>query len=217
MSKKIGLLLVGCGVFDGTEIREATLAIMALETANVEIVYLSLNKTQHHVINHNTQSEAKEMRNMLVESARIARGPVYDLEEYDISQLDGLVVPGGFGVAKNACNFATSDKHYQLDKTVEKTLKALSEDKKPLGFACIAPVLAAKVFPGAQLTIGSDPETIKALEKEGALHKLCAANEIALCKQYKVVTTPAYMLDAPLSEIYKGFDAMIQEVIRLTD
>lgn len=217
MSKKIGLLLVGCGVFDGTEIREATLAIMALEKANVEIIYLSLNKTQHHVINHNTQSEAKEMRNMLVESARIARGPVEALESYDVSQLDALIIPGGFGVAKNACNFATSDKEYQVDKLIEKTIKILSESKKPLGFACIAPVLAAKLFPGVELTIGSDPETIKTLEKEGAKHNVCTANEITICKQYNVVTTPAYMLDAPLFEIYKGLDAMVQEVIRLTN
>ena len=215
MSKKMGVLLVGSGVFDGSEIREAVLSILALERAKTNIVYLSLNKTQHHVINHQSQSEAKEMRNMLVESARIARGPVEDLAHYDISQLDGLIVPGGFGVAKNACTFATSDSGYSLDPIVEKTIITLADAKKPMGFVCIAPVLAAKMLPSVTLTIGSDPDTVEALEKEGARHQNCEASDIVVCEKYRVVSTPAYMLDAPLDQIQKGIESMVKEVLQL--
>ena len=215
--KKVGVLLAGSGVYDGSEIREAVLSILALEKAKVNSVYLAPNITQTHVINHQTGTETVASRNVLVESARIARGPVEALETYDASLLDALIIPGGFGVAKNLCDFAFTESDFTIQPDTQKLLEHMQESKKPIGLACIAPVLAAKLFPKVKLTIGNDPSTIKRLEALGATHHVCEASDIVTCESYAVVTTPAYMLNAPLDHIAEGIEKWVNKVLSLIE
>lgn len=214
--KKVGLLLAGSGVYDGSEIREAVLCILALEEMNAEIVFLAPNIAQTQVINHQNGEVQTETRNVLEEAARIARGPVQALEGFETDALDALVVPGGFGVAKNLSDFAFTQSDYSIETSTENFLKALMQDRKPMGFACIAPILAAKLFPGVNITIGNDANTAARLEALGAKHHACEATDIVQCSEYPIVTTPAYMLDAKVAEIAKGIQKMVTAVLAQT-
>ena len=212
---KIGLLLSGCGVFDGAEIHEAVFSLLALTEAGVEVQMMAPDINQYHVINHAAGAPSEgETRNVLVEAARIARGSITSLDQVDLGQLDGLVVPGGFGVAKNFCTFAFEGPECSVDPGVEQFLKTASEQGLPLGFACIAPALAAKVFGAGQLTIGSaeDP-TADGINALGAEHVACTASEVVIDHERKVVSTPAYMLDAPLTDIRAGLKRMVDQVV----
>jgi enhancing lycopene biosynthesis protein 2 len=212
---KIGVLLSGCGVFDGAEIHESVLTLLALSKANVEVQIMAPNRLQAHVINHLMGEPSEgESRNILVEAARIARGQITDLSQVDLSQLDGLILPGGFGVAKNLCSFAFDGVECSVDEDVASLLTQAHDQGLPLGIACIAPALIGKIFGKGQLTVGqlSDPVS-DALNTFGAHACECSASEVIVDTKLKRVSTPAYMLDAPLSHINIGLEKMVNQVV----
>lgn len=214
--KKIGLLLAGSGVFDGSEIREAVLSILSLEKAKADIIFLAPNISQYHVVNHQNGELQTETRNLLEEAARIARGPVTALDSIDSNSLDGLIIPGGFGVAKNLSDFAVTEAEFTVQSDTASLLKEMITAKKPVGLACIAPVLAVPLFPGVKLTVGMDQTVSNRLESLGAYTQNSRADEIVVCPQYTIVSTAAYMLDAPLYDIQKGIDKMVEKVLELS-
>jgi enhancing lycopene biosynthesis protein 2 len=216
--KKIGLLLSGCGFLDGSEIHEAVLTLLAIDRAGAEAVCLAPDRTQYHVINHyNGKAMPNESRNILVESARIARGAIKDLKEIDTLNLDALILPGGYGAAKNLSNYAFNGASCEVNPDVTTAVQSFYKAGKPLGFICIAPVIAAKILGNEhiELTIGNDLETVADIEAMGARHVDCGACNATLCREGKVVSTPAYMLDVPISEVARGIEKLVEEVLGL--
>ena len=217
MSKKIAVILSGCGVYDGAEIHESVITLLRLDQRGAQVECFAPNIPQLHVINHLTGEEMPESRNVLVESARIARGAVKDISEANAADFDALIVPGGFGAAKNLSNFAVEGAGCSVNPQVLELAEAFAEAGKPIGLICISPALAAKIYgPGVTCTIGNDADTAAALDKMGATHHECAVDDIVEDKARKLVTTPAYMLGKNISEVASGINKLVDRVLELT-
>jgi enhancing lycopene biosynthesis protein 2 len=215
--KKIGVVLSGCGVFDGSEIHEATFALLSIDRAGCQAVCMAPN-VGFPVTNHLTKEASGESRNILTESARIARGNILDIADVKAADLDAIVFPGGFGAAKNLCDFATKGAAASINPEVARLLQEMAASSKPIGAICIAPVVIAAVL-GRQLattvTIGNDSGTAAEIEKTGAKHEECPVHEIVVDRRNKIVSTPAYMLATRISEVADGIDKCVREVITL--
>ncbi|MBN2808343.1 MAG: isoprenoid biosynthesis glyoxalase ElbB [Deltaproteobacteria bacterium] len=214
---KIGILLSGCGVKDGSEIHEAVLTMLALDRLGVERLCLAPNVAQSDVVNHFTGESASASRNVLVESARIARGEISDLAKVSASDMDALILPGGFGAAKNLCDFAVAGVRTEVYPEVSRLLWEMHEAKKPIGAICIAPVVIARVFGGLRpkVTIGNDLATAKILESFGAQHQECPVDDIVVDQENRLVTTPAYMLGPGLREIASGIEKLVHQIVAM--
>ncbi|MDF3237508.1 isoprenoid biosynthesis glyoxalase ElbB [Pseudomonas veronii] len=217
MSKKIAVILSGCGVYDGAEIHESVITLLRLDQRGAQVQCFAPDIAQLHVINHLTGEEMPESRNVLVESARIARGNVKDIREANAEDFDALIVPGGFGAAKNLSNFASAGAGCSLNPQVLALAEAFAEAGKPLGLICISPALAAKIYgPGVTCTIGNDADTAAVLDKMGARHQACAVDDIVEDTARKLVSTPAYMLGKNISEVASGINKLVDRVLELT-
>jgi len=218
MKPKVGVLLSGCGVYDGAEIHESVLTLLALDRAGAEAVCLAPDIPQKHVVNHLTGQPAEgETRSVLVEAARIARGEVKDLAGFDPSTLDALLLPGGFGAAKNLCDFAFRGADCEVHPEVARVVRAVHAAGKPVGAVCIAPVILAKLLGGERprLTIGTDLGTAAAIGKMGGEHVSCGGGKAVVDEEKHLVTTPAYMLDSPISEVSAGIEKLVSELLRM--
>ena len=207
-AKNVAVLISGCGFYDGAEITEAVSTLIALSKAGASYQCFSLDKEQMHTIDHIKGAESEPNRNLLTESARIARGEVLDLSEADLNDFDAVILPGGFGVAKNFCNFATAGADMTVDGQVEDFLNAAQAAGKPIGLICIAPVLGAKLF-SAKVTIGSDPGTAEAIAAMGGKNEEREVTDIAIDEDRKVISAPAYMCDASPFEVYTGIEKLV--------
>ena len=216
-TKNIAVILSGCGVYDGTEIHESVITLLRLSQRGAHVQCFAPNIAQLHVINHLTGEEMPESRNVLVESARIARGEIKDIREAKVDDFDALIVPGGFGAAKNLSSFATEGAACSVQADVLALAEAFAEAGKPIGLMCISPAIAAKIYgPGVICTIGKDADTAAAIEKMGATHQECEVSDIVEDKARKLVSTPAYMLAQSISEAASGINKMVDRVLELT-
>ncbi len=217
--KTIAVILCGSGFKDGSEIRESVGVFWALSQHAVQVRCFAPNTPQTDVVNCLTgKTVLGENRNMLVEAARIARGEIQPLSALDTSRVDGVIIPGGFGVAKNLCTFAKEGSKGSVDPTLKKILEALYAEKKPIGAVCIAPALLALTFPGRkfELTVGGTCEVSQEIERLGHRHVVCSANDCVVDASHRVVSTPAYMDDqAPLHEIFAGIQKLSGEVVKM--
>ena len=214
---KVAVVLAGCGVYDGAEINEAVLALLSLEQQGASYQCFAPDMEQMHVINHLTGEPAEgEARNVLVEAARIARGNIQDLAAARAEDFDALLVPGGFGAAKNLSNFAVAGAGMEVQSDFLRLARAFPEGAKPIGLICIAPVMAAAICgEGARCTIGNDAETAAAIDAMGGQHLECPVSEARVDAERKLVTTPAYMLAGSVSEAYAGISECVKEVLAL--
>ncbi|MHA0961948.1 isoprenoid biosynthesis glyoxalase ElbB [Enterobacter cancerogenus] len=216
--KKIGVVLSGCGVYDGSEIHEAVLTLLALSRQGAEVVCFAPDKSQADVINHLTGEPMAESRNVLIEAARIARGDIHPLGQADASQLDALIVPGGFGAAKNLSTFAAQGAECHVDPDLRSLARAMHAAGKPLGFICIAPAMLPKIFDfPLRLTIGTDIDTADLIEEMGGEHVPCPVDDIVVDEENKVITTPAYMLAQSIVEAATGIDKLVDRVLVLSE
>jgi len=213
--KRFAVVLSGCGVFDGSEIHEATMTLYAIMKNGAEYEIFAPDKNQHHVLNHITGEEMDETRNVLIESARIARGKIKALSEFIPEEFDAIIFPGGFGAAKNLSGFAFDGPGCHVDPDTEKAVKGMVSIGKPVGALCISPAIMAKILDKPVLTIGNDEGTAATLQKMGATHKNTGHGEVVVDPRYKLVTTPCYMLDATIVNIADGADAVVREILRL--
>ncbi|MGX9867698.1 isoprenoid biosynthesis glyoxalase ElbB [Enterobacter mori] len=215
--KKIGVVLSGCGVYDGSEIHEAVLTLLALSRQGAEAICFAPDKSQADVINHLTGEPMAETRNVLIEAARIARGAVQPLAQADASTLDALIVPGGFGAAKNLSTFASEGAECHVDPDLKRLALALHAAGKPLGFICIAPAMLPRIFDfPLRLTIGTDIDTAEIVEDMGGEHVPCPVDDIVVDEDNKIVTTPAYMLAQSIAEAATGIDKLVDRVLVLS-
>ncbi|PAW76657.1 MAG: isoprenoid biosynthesis protein ElbB [Verrucomicrobia bacterium Tous-C9LFEB] len=216
--KKIAVILSGCGVYDGAEIHESVLVLLALDRAGAQAVCAAPDCEQLHVINHASgEPVSAEKRFVLIESARIARGQIQAVRKLDVDAIDAVILPGGFGAAKNISNFAVKGEQATVNKEVAEFLISAQQAGKPIGFACIAPAIAAQLFgsQGVHFTIGNDATTAQALQKWGGQHINCAVDNIIVDTKLKIVTTPAYMLAGRITEAEAGINKMVAEVLKL--
>ena len=215
---KVGIVLSGCGYLDGSEIQEAVLAAYFLEREGAELLWCAPDITQMHVFDHRTGKRVDdETRNVLTESARIARGDVVPVESVDVSELDALVLPGGFGVAKNLSTFSIEGPNCQVHPGVFELVRAVHAAEIPIGAICIAPAIIARVLGDGEprLTIGNDPATLEAIKTSGAIHEERAVDEICVDAERRIVSTPAYMLGPRISDVAKGIEALCREVMAM--
>ena len=218
MGKKIGVVLSGCGVYDGTEIHESVITLLAIDRLGAEAVICAPDVPQLHVVNHLTGDvEEGESRNVLVEAARIARGEIRDVAEVSADELDALILPGGFGAAKNLCDFAIKGADCDVDPGVAALVRAVHEQGKPVAAVCIAPALIAKILgdEGPELTIGNDADTAGALEAMGAAHVSCPVTELVVDSERKLISSPAYMLAESISEAAEGIEKTVAALIEM--
>jgi enhancing lycopene biosynthesis protein 2 len=216
--KKVGVLLAGCGVMDGSEIHEATLTLYFLDKCGADYVCMAPNREQLDVIDHATGNPATQKRNVLVEAARIARGKIADVNSVSAGDLDAIIIPGGFGAAKNLCTFAKDGPGCSVDEGVSKLLQELYRQKKPIGALCIAPALLARLFGKefpVELTIGADQGTASALEKMGAKHQNARVDEIVVDSSHRIVTTPCYMLAQSIKEVGAGVEKLVTKIMEM--
>jgi enhancing lycopene biosynthesis protein 2 len=215
---RVAVVLSGCGYLDGAEIHESVVTLLALDRAGAEVQCLAPDKPQRDVVDHRTgQAEKGASRNVLAESARIARGEIRDVTDASAEEFDAVILPGGFGAAKNLSSFAVEGPDCSVDPGVERLLRDAHAAGKPIGLICIAPAIAACLFPGVDLTIGSDPDTASALEQMGAHHKSCAVEAFVCDEKARVVTCPAYMLGPGIKDVAAGIERLVEEVLRLAE
>lgn len=215
--KKVALILSGCGVYDGSEIYESVLTMLSLENHGASYQCFAPNIEQLHVINHLAGEVAEgESRNVLVEAARLARGEVKDLADAQAADFDAVIVPGGFGAAKNLSDFAVKGADMSVQKDVLQFVQAMHKAGKPTGLICIAPTMAARIFgDGVKCTVGNDADVATAINNMGALHQTCLVDEVCIDEAMKLVTTPAYMLAGSIAEAAKGINRCVREVLNM--
>jgi len=220
---KFGVLLSGCGVYDGAEIHEAVSVLLAIDKMGIEAVCIAPDVEQYHVINHLTGEEMPEKRNVLVEAARIARGAITEINKVNVDELDALVMPGGFGVAKNFTKWAFEGPNGAILESVKNLIQAFYKAKKPIGAVCMSPTTVAKALEGianVQLTIGNtiekSPYDIKAISEginaTGNVAVMVSVNDVFVDTANKIVTSPCYMMEATISQIYAGAEKTIEKL-----
>jgi enhancing lycopene biosynthesis protein 2 len=216
---RVGVLLSGCGVLDGAEIHEAVFTLLVLNRHQAEAVCCAPDIAQAATVDHVTGQPVRETRNVLTEAARIARGDIRDVAGVSADELDALILPGGFGAAKNLCNFAERGAQCEVHPAVEKLIADVLAQRKPVGAICIAPALlgrvAAKRGLKPRLTIGNDADTAAALREMGCVHEDRAVTEIAVDDDNKLVTTPAYMLGPGPAAVFEGVRKLVEQVLRM--
>jgi enhancing lycopene biosynthesis protein 2 len=216
---KVGVVLSGCGVYDGSEVQEAVLALLALDRLGATAVCMAPNIEQESVVNHRTGKLEEATRNVLDEGARIARGKIQDVAKVKAADLDALILPGGFGATKNLCNFATAGSRAKVEPNVARLLREMHKARKPIAALCIAPTVVAAALRDdrahPKLTVGSDEKTAKALEEMGAKHIVCPVEEFRVDEEQRIVSSPAYMYDARISEVAVGIERAVKELVRL--
>lgn len=217
MGKKVAVVLSGCGVFDGAEIYESVITLLELDKAGAEVTCLAPDIDQHKVVNHLTNTESDEKRNVLVESARVARGQIFNIQGAKAADFDALILPGGFGAALNNCTFALAGPDGEVNKDVAALVKDFYKSGKPIGAMCIAPTLLALTLKGekVKLTIGSDEGVAGGIEALGNVHVDCTTEEIAVDEEHKIVTTPAYMTAGSISEASVGITKLVKKILEL--
>lgn len=213
--KKFAVVLSGSGVFDGAEIHEATLTLYAIMKNGASYEIFAPDIMQHHVINHITGEEMDESRNVLIESARIARGAIKDLKDYNPDDFDALIFPGGFGVAKNLSSVAFHGADASVNEDVVQAVKATHESGLPIGALCIAPAMMAKIFDEATVTIGEDEGTIEAIEKMGGIHINTTHGDVVYDDKLNLFSTPCYMLDANILQIGEGAENIVAAMLKV--
>jgi enhancing lycopene biosynthesis protein 2 len=215
--KKVALILSGCGVYDGSEIYETVLTMLSLENHSAVFQCFAPDIEQLHVINHLTGEVVEgERRNVLVEAARLARGEIKNLDQAKVDDFDAVIVPGGFGAAKNLSDFAVKGADMTVLPQVLDFLQGMHKASKPVGLICIAPTMAAAIFgDGIKCTVGNDPDVSAAITAMGGAHQGCTVEETCIDEVHKLVTTPAYMLAGSIAEAAKGINRCVREVLNM--
>lgn len=213
--KKIAVLLSGCGVYDGAEIHESVLSLLTLEKNGLDYTIFAPDIQQTQVVNHLNGELMDESRNVLIEAARIARGDIQPLNELDVEDFDALMMPGGFGVAKNFCSFAFDGANMTVNPDIAAVIKSFNDSNKILGALCISPVLISKILSGVSVTIGDDEETAAAIEAFGSKHTPTEFSGVVVDAKHKIVTAPCYMLDSSITQVAENIEKMVKAMIQL--
>ncbi|WP_439134653.1 isoprenoid biosynthesis glyoxalase ElbB [Pseudomaricurvus sp.] len=217
MSKRIAVILAGNGVYDGSEIYESVITLLTLDQKDAQVQCFAPDIPQMHVVNHLTGEVAEgESRQVLVEAARLARGEIKDIKEARVEDFDALIIPGGFGVAKNLSDFAVKGAEMSVEPSVLSLVQGFKAADKPVGLICIAPTLAVAIFgEGVKCTIGQDPDTAAAIKTMGGDHVTSEVDEIIVDEANKLVTTSAYMMAGRIREAASGITKLVDQILTM--
>jgi enhancing lycopene biosynthesis protein 2 len=210
------LILSGCGVQDGSEIHESVCTLLHLDRHDANVTFAAPDVNQRRVMNHHTGEDVSETRNVRIESARIARGPVESLADVRGDAFDAVIFPGGFGAALNLCSFGADGAACEVHPEVRRVLREANAAGRPIGFICISPTIGAKVFPGSTVTIGVDEQTAGAIETMGAHHEPHATEEICVDQANRIVSTPAYMSAQRIGQVHEGIGRLVDQVLAMS-
>jgi len=217
--KNVGVVLAGCGFLDGAEIYESVLTLLALDRAGVPYQCLATDVPQLHVVNHLKGEPTGESRRVLIEAARLARGKILPLDDSWVQKLDAVIFPGGFGAAKNYCDYAVKGDECSIQPVIESFMRKMIAARKPVGCICIAPLVLARALKGTgtrvKLTVGEESGAARSVEVFGAKHVVCPVTDIVVDREHRVVTTPAYMYDTRIADVAQGIEKLVKEVIAL--
>ena len=214
--KKVAVILAGCGTMDGSEINETVTLLLALDQHNIAYQAFAPDAYQAEVYNHITGKRETEKRNMMVEAARIVRGNIIPINKFNASDFDALLFPGGNGAAKNLFTYAYDGINFKVNKDVEKAIRDIHAQGKPIGAMCIAPLMVAKVLGNVNVTMGSGQcRQAKELAMIGCRHTETSNGEVAIDKENKVFSTPCFMLNATLKDIYQGAWNLVEEMVKV--
>lgn len=214
--KKVAVILSGCGVFDGAEIQETVLSLLALEQNDAQWQCFAPDIDQHHVIDHRTGEPMNETRNVLTEASRIVRGEILPLTDLNVDDFDALLVPGGFGAAKNLSDFAYNGDPVQVHQDMFAVCQAFIRAEKPAGYMCIAPIMIPQIYPkGVKGTIGNEPDIAAAFNRMGGEHIDCPVSDYVLDQRHHLLSTPAYMLATSVSDAASGINRMVKKLVEL--
>ena len=213
--KKFAVILAGCGRKDGSEINEAITLLLSIEQHHCEYQCFAPDRPQTEVIDHLTEKKVTNAkRNILTEAARLARSKILPIEEYNAADYDGLLFSGGYGVAKNLCDYAYKGADMEVQPDVARAIVETREANKPIGGMCIAPVMFAKLLPGVCVTLGNEgTDDADNIRKMGAYHVQTEHGDVCADNELMVFTTPAYMLDATLKDVYDGAYNLIEAIV----
>ncbi|MBN2830481.1 MAG: isoprenoid biosynthesis glyoxalase ElbB [Candidatus Cloacimonetes bacterium] len=213
--KRVALLLAGCGNRDGSEIHESVYTILALSKAGAEIVYFAPDREQYHVLNYLTGKPMPEKRNILLESARISRGNIKPISQANLNDFDALIMPGGAGAGKNFCDFIIKGTDGTMMPDVKEFIMAVHKAGKPIGAICIIPAILMLMFKntGLKITPGLDKEWLNTGKKMGVEVEMKSSSEITVDEKFRIVSTPAFMNDAPFNEVYQGIEKLVNKIL----
>ncbi len=214
-NKKVAIVLSGCGFKDGSEIHESVLTMLAIDQQGAAYSCFAPDIQQKKVYDHYHKIDSQKQRNVLVESARIARGDIKPLSELDAVDFNAVVFPGGSGAASNLCSFAQDGVHCSVNKQVEKVIVNMHKKRKPIGALCISPIIIAKVIANSKVSIGNDPVVVNAIVKMGAIHENTEQGQIAIDHDNKIVTTPCYMFNSTISQVFVGVEKLVSELLKM--
>lgn len=214
---KIAVVLAGCGNQDGSEIRESSLTLWAIHRNGADYQCFAPDMPQHHVLNFINGQEMDEQRNVLVESARIARGNIRDLAEFNPDEFDAIIFPGGAGAIKNLSSYAFDGPACHVREDVVRAVKGMAARRKPIGALCIAPVLLARILGEVELTVGSCPKTGASLQQMGAVVKTTVSGQVCIDRRAKVVSAPCYMLDARDDQVGEEAEKVVAALLEMVD
>lgn len=216
---KVGVILSGCGIQDGTEISEAVLTMLYLEKAQAEMIYMAPDIKQANVINHyKSDQKSAEERNVIVESARITRGKIKDIKEIKSKDLDILIVVGGLGAGMNLSDLFSKGADFKVNPDLEKLINEMYDSKKTMGFMCVTPVILSKILGkyGIKVTIGkNEGDFVKMISSFGAKHIECTVDNIVIDEKNKIVTTPAFMIGPSTSDVAAGIEKLVKQVVKM--
>jgi enhancing lycopene biosynthesis protein 2 len=218
MSKKIAVLLGGCGHFDGSEIRESILTLLAIDKCGAEAVCLAPDDAQKRVVHHGKGAAVSGTRHMLEESARIARGKVLPLDPKTITTYDALIMPGGTGLAYSFFDYAEKGRACTIREDVRETILAMVRAGKPMGAICISPMIVARALKdtGITVTLGSTPNVAEDMAAWGAKFKECRVDDCVVDVANKIVTTPAYMVGgAHIKDAATGIEKCVKAMMEM--
>ena len=215
MTIKVGFILSGAGVFDGAELHESVLCLLALDREDADVVFIAPDKDQFHVVNHQTGTPEEGARSVLVEAARLARGPVRPMAEVSADELDAVLMPGGFGAAKNLCTWAFDGAAGEVDADVTRLLSEVHEQGKWIAACCIAPAILAKLFgsKGVKVTLGTGEDDAAEIGKTGAHHEACSVDNLCIDETNRFITTPAYMEATRIRDLEPGISKMVSQLL----
>jgi len=217
---RVGVVLSGCGHLDGSEIHEAVLSLYFLDRAGAQVRCFAPDVLQRDVVDHRAGKPASETRNVLREAARIARGQIEPLSRAEAQDLDALFLPGGFGAAKNLSDFALRGADATPLEELARLVRAMHAAHKPIGAVCIAPAVIAACFRGTNvhptLTVGATGGASDALGAMGARPQACTVEHCVIDETHRIVSAPAYMYDARISDVAKGIEQAVAALMRLS-
>ncbi len=217
--KTVGVVLAGCGYLDGAEIYESVLTLLALDRAGIPVQCLAPDVPQLHVVNHMTGEPTGDSRRVLIEAARLARGNIQPLDDSWVNKLDAVIFPGGFGAAKNYCDYAVKGDDCSINPMVKSFMVKMVEARKPVGVICIAPVVLARALKGKslhpRLTVGAASGASASVDKFGSKHIECPVTDCVVDKENLIVSTPAFMYNTHIADVALGIDKLVNEIIAM--